>query len=463
MTKPYQYQITGTKFLVDKQRCILADDMGLGKTKMALDALQQVNARRTLIICPKTAISVWANADENNPGEIEKWLGWDYTIVDGDDRVAKAQYPTRITIISYSMFIGRGTPNYVLDAMCKQPWDVIIFDEAHKLKNRKTKTFKSAKRLRHAVPFKYIFCVSATPVLNRPEELWPLLHMIDPKQYSSFWGWVDKYCTTKPAWYNKRAIEIIGIARPQQLKADVGPLILRRMKEDVWEDMPEKTYQDITVDLLPPQRKVYDQMKQEMYTMLKNGEIVDAINTLALGIRLKQIAVSPDMLDVKSTELTGAKFDVLDDIIAGTDQKIVVFSQFSRAITRLYAKYGKTATILYGETTDVERKAAITKFQTDPNTQLFLTTTQSGGQSITLTAGTIAVFLDLLWTPKLNDQAADRIHRRGQTKPVTIINLVAKDTIESYIQKVLDSKNAMFDSIIPTVSAKTVRNYFGVC
>jgi SNF2 family DNA or RNA helicase len=221
----YPYQKTGTDFLVNTKRCILADDMGLGKTNEALCALKQVNAKRTLIMCPKTALSVWANSDPNNLGEIEKWLGWDYTIIDGDSRVWKVKQPTRITLISYSMLVGRGCPNTTLDEMCKQPWDVIIFDEAHKLKNRKTKAFKNAKHLRHAVPAKYIFCVSATPVLNRPEELWPLLHMIDPKCYNSFWSWVNKYCITRPAWYHRWATEIVSIANPKQLKADIGHLV----------------------------------------------------------------------------------------------------------------------------------------------------------------------------------------------------------------------------------------------
>jgi SNF2 family DNA or RNA helicase len=151
--------------------------------------------------------------------------------------------------------------------------------------------------------------------------------------------------------------------------------------------------------------------------------------------------------------INGAKIRALQDILSGIgDQRFVIFSQYARAIYGILPIIHKEYDILVftGETDWKERASTIERFQ-DPNSKHrgIMTTTQCGGQSIDLTAASVVIFLDLLWNPQLNYQAVGRVHRAGQTRPVTVINLLAVDTIEDYVQKVLKAKQAMFDQLIP--------------
>lgn len=440
----YNYQVDGIQTLQDRKRCILADDMGLGKSAEAIVAVRGPRCK-VLIVCPKSVLRVWED-------QIREWapkatisrLKWtcDKAIVEGST--------SNFVLINYENIIARGGDNWKAEWLASRNWTAIIFDEAHRLKNRKSKTFQAAKKVCKKQKNISLIPITATPVLNSPEELWPLLHIIDPEQFSSFWRWVRTYFRTRPSYFNARAIEIEEVLNPGKLRRDIEPFLIRRTKEDVWKDMPEKTYQTIYVDMENEQRKHYDTMLNEMHVQLLEGKLIDAINIVSQMTRLKQITVSHHLLDKESDRLEGAKISALNDIVEGAgEQKVVVFSQYAQAINRL--ELGGCVKFT-GETPVNKRDFAIHNFQNNPDIKVLATTIQCGGVGITLTAGTIAVFLDLLWTPALNSQAVDRLHRLGQKRPVTAITLIARETIEDYILSVLKEKEDIFNSTIPETS-----------
>jgi len=458
----FDYQVEGIKILREKKKMILADDMGLGKTAEALFSVWEEGRVRVLIVCNATAISVWRD-------EIRKWLPPETTISivsqgDADEQESAIRAGAQFTIINYERIIARVSGGYVnnqrLKLLSSIPWTSIIFDEAHRLKNRKSKTLKAAKSIIRATSPKRLIPITATPILNRPEELWPLLNLIDPDNHKSFWNWVQRYCMIKTSyWGYGKAMEIGELIEPGRLKTDVSRYILRRVKKDVWKNMPEKTYQIVNVELEGTQARMYKEMLEGMSIELGEGKSLDAVNVMTQMTRLKQISVSHSLISSTEEELEGAKISALKEIVEGLgDQKAVIFSQYAKVIERLNLPNMVKFT---GSYNTYEREYAIKKFQNDTETRLIATTIQCGGQSITLTAGTVVIFLDLLWTPKLNAQAVDRVHRRGQNLPVTIIILNAVNTVEDYINHVLQRKEELFEAVIPeTTVVSMLKEYY---
>lgn len=449
----YEHQKTGAAFLVNKRRAILADEMGVGKSATSVEALNRLQTllkwssdARVLIVCPKVVKSVWKR-------ELVTW-GFckpsDITVVDGTflKRASLIKQKTKCTIIGYE--VARMLKH--MPSLKEQGWEAFVFDEAHRLKNRKSKTFRAIKQLtapyRFAQP-KPLFLLTGTPILNRPEEIWALLHILFPKVYSSFWKWVAEHCNTMPSRFG-RGEEVVGLQDVERTKKSLEHLYIRRTKEEVL-DLPQKQYIPFYVELPPDQRKLYEKMKKEFWVEHR-GKMTLTDSVVAQLVRLKQICVSPDLLDKETDELTGAKIDAIHELIEDSgDEKIVIFSQFATVIRRLEKQLRPLYPLvrLIGEDDDQSREDSVRAFQIDPKIKLFLTSIQAGGVGITLHAASIGIFTDLLWTPAVNNQAADRLHRIGQTRPVSIYTLIGERTIDTRIMRLLKTKEALFESIIP--------------
>ena len=471
MLELYNYQIEGANFLKEKRRAILSDEMGVGKTAQAIRAADLINAKNILVICPNTLKFVWKE-------EIEKWTkDCKNVIIRGlpDERKLQILIPARFHIINYegvsfrvnkisktAKVKGRSikametlglvsVDNRQIALLKKCKYDLIICDEAHKLKNRNSRIFNSLKDIikDNNCP---IYFLTGTPIMNRVEEIWTILYLIDPVEYRSYWRWVDQNCITKIAYFNSKVKLVTGLINPDKTKRELSKYMLRRLKKDVLE-LPEKIYQDIPIEMTGKQQQFYDQMKHELYVQTKNG-IVEATIILTKLIRLKQIATAPELLEDKNTDiLTGEKIDALMDIIEGSNnEKVVIFSQFAVAIKALMKMFTRQKINWVGFTgvdNEEYRRKAVSDFQNNSDVKVFLATIQTAGLGITLTAASIVVFLDLLWCPANNNQAVDRLHRVGLKHPITVITLTAKNSIEEYIQKVLKNKQDLFDAAIP--------------
>ena len=444
----FHHQITGIEFLKEKVRAGLWDDMGLGKTAQAILAMKELDAAPVLVVCPASLCTVWSKA-------IEEWyLEATVTTVRGAKmhRIMQVKFdlleePTTFIIISYELLHTH------LADLCKLKVGGLIFDEAHRLKNRKTKTHKAASLLSRRFLQKPLFTLSGTPILNRTEELYSMLHVIDPVTHSSFWRWAEDHLTTaRTREADKWKVLIVGGPRqPEAFKSYVSQFGIRRIKEDCI-DLPAKIFETVDVHLDGAQLKAYKTMRDQMYMRLSVGNMeVGAPNALSAMLRLKQIAVSTALVDSYMPGIPGAKLEVLEELMESSgDLPVVVFSQFADAVTKFHAHFERKypCSTVKGDDSYRQRDKSVELFQDGKLKALFISTL-AGGVGLTLTAGKIAVFTDLLWTPALNNQAIDRLHRIGQEDSVMVYSLKAVNTIEDYILNILGDKQALFDASIP--------------
>ena len=465
----YDFQEIGVKRLSESPRLFLADDMGVGKTVQAIVAAEQVNAKKVLVICQNSmkgmirdgqVIGGWAE-------EISIWApGKSIGVVEGQPkkRHAVIDLDPDYLIINYEALVGK--TGLELVGKLLHHWDVIILDEHQKIKNRNAKSTKAIKRL--CKDADHIWMLSGTPLLNHAQELWSPLNMMFPtdRNYASFWRFVRTYCVVERGVFGWVISDITDPNHPRakDLRNIIQPLMLRRTKPEVLKDMPAKTIKKVWVEMHGEQLKAYLEMKKDMLAHFEE-ETITAAAVIAQIIRLKQITVGPELMFPDLTDITGAKYKALLDIIESVgERKLVVFSQFRTALERIAAKLVRDRVVtpemigmLTGSIKLDDRSRTVKAFQEEENPKLLLITTQAGGTGLTLTAASTAVFLDKLWTPALNTQAQDRLHRIGQLEPVTIIELLAENSVELRIEGMLHSKQNLFDFLIESDEALVAR------
>lgn len=284
--------------------------------------------------------------------------------------------------------------------------------------------------------------------------------MIDKGQFSSYWKFVDH-----PVWGCGKVQGNYGWTtgdkskNPEAFKAMLAPYFRRRIKQDVLKDLPPMTIQRLWIDLHPSEQAVYRSMEKEWMARLKGGQEISAPVVISQITRMKQFCVSPDLAAMPLSDGASyghgwhtSKFLALLELIQSTDQKIVVFSQFEKAITLLEEMcrhYGIGMVRHTGRETQKSRDLSLDSFRCDPNIQVVGLTTQSGGLGLNLTESSIAVFLDKMWVPAQNEQAAARIHRPGQKFACTVYELLIKNSIESWlVEEKLQGKKDLIKEII---------------
>jgi len=463
------FQRVGVKFLSEGKRVLLADDMGLGKTVQTIIAAEMLQAKNVLVVCPNGLKVNWKN-------EVKKWSNKKAKVLRSKkNRQHKEEviqnFEEGYLMVNYET-VRRGKyknedgkmverEHDFIDMINEISWDLIVVDEAHKIKNRKAQQTKDIQALTRDQDIS-VFLLTGTPIMNRVDELWALLNTLYPNKYNSFWNFVKEFAN---AWPGKWGWEIDPHPKdPEKLREELNPIMLRREKKKVLKDLPEKTYQQVWVEMDERQEKLYREMEkqsiieidkklEEMGISQDTENISDKLvapGILAQLTRCRQIAVSPNLVGDKTL---GTKIETLMDIIEGTDQKIVVFSQFKEAINLvsgiLSEKEIKHVT-LTGDTAESQRQKAVDDFQNDPNVKVFACTMQAGGVGITLTEASIAVFLDKHWTPATNEQAVDRIYRIGQTDNVTIMEILAYNTSfgDEFVEEVLNEKVSIIEAVL---------------
>jgi SNF2 family DNA or RNA helicase len=319
----------------------------------------------------------------------------------------------------------------------------VVLDEAQAIKNPRTASAKAARLLRG----EHRLALSGTPVENRLEELWSLFEFLNPGMLGS-----SKLFAAAGAGATAADAE----ARTLLARA-LRPFLLRRTKDQVARDLPEKQEQTLYVDLGPKQRKLYDELRDHYRTALlghidRVGIKRSKIQILEALLRLRQAACHPGLLDPKRASEPGGKLDALVPMVseaAAEGHKVLVFSQFTSMLalvrTRLDAE-NITYEYLDGRTRD--RQARVERFQTDPACPVFLISLKAGGQGLNLTAADYVFLLDPWWNPAVEAQAVDRAHRIGQTRPVLATRLIARDTVEERVLDLQRAKRDLAEAII---------------
>jgi len=458
-----------TRLLLDKGYAACWHEMGLGKTLIALWAAGCITADRILVITTKTGKVPFEQHSESILPR--------HHVVRVDSTHELPEIPERaIVLCHYQLFQSR----YAMPGLiAAEDWDMVIVDEAHRLKNRQAMWTKQIKKVCKHVPFKLV--MTGTPFVNAPDELWSLLNFLDPKTYSSYWRFRGHFCEETRDVNHNTGVTYRTITGFKRRNADGAPtpagteehaireyaalvrsIGVRRRKRDVKPDMPAVTETTVPVELSAPQRRMYNEMKQVLAMLDQQGQPITAPAVIAQIMRMRQVtAATPIVLSEEwddtlqrivqriGMEEPSGKLDALMDILDGTDTPTVVFSNFYRPL-ELAAARCQRAGIRYIHMTAADdsstRYGKVTAFQAG-EAQVFFSTIALGGESITLTAADKIVFLDKHWSPAANDQAIARVDRPPQQSPVQVMSIEAKGTIDHYVAGVLDRKRGWFDAI----------------
>jgi len=421
------YQVDGVRWLQFLAHAglggILADDMGLGKTLQTLVAVDGADGP-VLVVAPTSVLRNWA-------AELERFLpGRRICLFHGPKRQLDADAVYVIT--TYALL--RLDPK-----LRAQRWHTVVLDEAQAIKNPESQTARAAFQLQAD----HRFCLTGTPIENRLEELWSQLHFAMPGFLGGRRGFKERFSGPVERG-DTRAIAL--------LRKRIGPFVLRRLKEDVAQDLPPRTDVTLRVALSPEQRAVYDAVKEagraEVARAVSANRTLDVLEQL---LRLRQAACHTGLLPgdrpPHSAKLDRL-LDALDEVVSG-GHKALVFSQwtgFLDLIQRALDQLGLAWTRLDGSTRD--RQAVIDAFQSPDGPPVFLLSLKAGGTGLNLTAADYVFHTDPWWNPAVEDQATDRAHRIGQTRPVVSVKLIAEDTVEERIAELQQAKRALAEAAV---------------
>lgn len=420
---------------------ILADDMGLGKTVQALTMLRHYNTENkglmALVVCPTTLIYNWEN-------EIKKFSpGLTYSIHHGSMRTrdTAALQETNIVITTY------GTLRSDIQVLMKIPFNYVVLDESQAIKNPGSKVAKAACLL----SAKNRLCMSGTPLQNNTFDIYAQMNFLNP----GLLGSVEFF-------RNEFANPIDKFGEPEQkdhLRKLLFPFILRRTKEQVAKDLPEKMETILFCEMEDEQRKVYDAYRNayrdRILGVIDEQGIDKSQLTILQGLmKLRQICDSPAILNeeekypnhsIKLDELTR---EITENI---GEHKALIFSQFLGMLALIKEKL-KENNIVHeyfdGSTPPHERERAIQNFQNNDECRVFLISLKAGGVGLNLTAADYVYIVDPWWNPAVEQQAIDRTHRIGQTKNIFAYRMICKDTIEDKILQLQERKRILAKELI---------------
>ncbi|HSZ56523.1 MAG TPA: SNF2-related protein [Tepidisphaeraceae bacterium] len=322
-------------------------------------------------------------------------------------------------------------------------FDYVVLDEAQAIKNANSESAKATRLLQG----RHRLALSGTPVQNHLGELWSLFEFLNPGMLG----------TARAFQATTGGARIIEPQSRELLSRALRPFILRRTKQQVAKDLPQRIEQTLYCELDAEQRKLYVELKehyrQSLMTRIATEGIKKAkIQILEALLRLRQAACHPGLIDKSKTQLGSAKLDsLLANIseVIDEDHKVLVFSQFTSFLAIVRQRLDKDKVryeYLDGRTRD--RAAVVEKFQTDPECKLFLISLKAGGLGLNLTAAEYVFLLDPWWNPAVEAQAIDRAHRIGQSRQVFAYRLIAKDTVEEKVLQLQQTKRDLADAII---------------
>jgi superfamily II DNA or RNA helicase len=425
------YQREGVDWLVLLREAglgaLLADDMGLGKTLQVLCAL----AGRTLVVTPTSALQNWIDEIQRfRPGlSICRYHGPGRALDEAAD----------VTLTTWAVLR--------LDAerLAAERWGTAVLDEAQAIKNPDSQVARAAYELRA----NFRVSVSGTPVENRLDELWSQIHFTNPGLLGSRAAFQDRYARPIAAGEP-------GVA--DELRRRIRPFVLRRLKREVAPELPPRTEVVLRCELRESERQVYDAVRaaarRDVALRLEAGG--SALAVLEALLRLRQAACHTGLVpgqEARDSSKVALLLEELDTVVAD-GHKALVFSQWTSLLDRVEPHLrgaGIAFTRLDGATRD--RGAVVARFQADDGPPVLLVSLQAGGTALNLTAADHVFLLDPWWNPAVEDQAADRTHRIGQTRPVMVYRLVAADTVEERVLALQQRKRALVDAALGSAGA----------
>jgi SNF2 family DNA or RNA helicase len=413
--QPYPYQIKGIAFLMPRHAALLADEMGLGKTAQVIIALrllfQSGLIRRTLVVCPKPLVVNWTR-------ELKLWANdLPYEVIGGEVAARRAQwFASRcpVKLVNYELL----TRDEDLVSDPNVHFDIVVLDEAQRIKNRDAKT----ARVVRSIARDRSWAMTGTPIENRIDDLINIFAFVDPERVPP-----DTPAKLLP-----------------ELTRDA---ILRRVKEEVMTDMPPKVIQDVYLDLSAAQRASYDLAEQEGIIHLNElGDTISVQHVFELVLRLKQIC----NFDPRTGESAKLEQMVADmDEVADNDRKAIIFSQWVEPLETLAQALAPFGPLQYhGKIPQRERQPILDRFKADKSKHVLLMSYGTGSVGLNLQFTNYVFLFDRWWNPAIEDQAINRAHRIGQKETVFVKRFICQNTIEGRIAEVLEKKRALFEEML---------------
>ncbi len=410
--KLFPYQEEGVEWLQSHFRCILADEPGLGKTVQVAALLERCpGIKRVLIVCPANVKQVWVK----HAGAIAL--------------SGTAPFP----IIGKRLVINYDILTAWIKNLSAVPWDCIVFDEAHYLKSVEAK--RSAAAFSKLMGANRVIFLTGTPMLSRPVELWSILYAIDRDLAGGYQEYTAQYCN---GHYDKAGHWATrGASNLKELSEKLDKVMLRRLKKDVLPQLPPRVRTIVDtgspVDLSPV---LGDDWQDQIKAMAKAKKMPDQ-EVLAKIRKLDGVMKAPWVAryaEMRLEQKPGCK--------------IIIAAHHKDVVEILEGFFENRCVTLTGETYKKDRELAVTRFQTDPNTRVFIGNITAAGQGITLTAADRVIFAELSWVPGEMDQMECRPHRIGQRETVWIDWVVTPGSIDSMICPVLLQKMDKIDQVV---------------
>lgn len=445
----FPYQIEGVAFLAGQGRAILADDMGLGKTLQAIAAthflINEAGVRRVLIVCPASLKHQWAR-------EIEKFTGHSVQVVQGnaEERMVQYRQDCRFFVLNYELVLRD------LSLINEQLLpDLLILDEAQRVKNWRTRIAEAIKGIRS----RYAFVLSGTPLENRLEDLYSLMQVVDQYRLGPLWRYFNDFhvCDEKG--------RVLGYRNLSELRRRIAPVMLRRNRSIVSQQLPARTTTRIDIELTPRQQELHDGALNTAGKLAK----INASRPLTpteqkrLMSALQSARMACDAAGLVDGETEGSpKLDELrtlvQELCIDGGQKMVVFSQWlgmTRMVEALLQKMGVGCVHLNGQVPVAKRGGLMDRFRDDDAVSVFIST-DAGGSGLNLQSASVLVNMDIPWNPAVLEQRNARIHRLGQEKRVQIILLVARNAYEERVLQLVSNKQELFDSVVDPEATEDV-------
>lgn len=428
----FPYQKVGASFLYNIGSGLIGDEMGLGKTIQSLAVCEKIAAKKVLIFTPSSVKWQWAE-------EIKRFTGKQAVVIEGTPKERLKIWGTDSIyfVANYELLLRD------FDAIYATEWDIIIADEATRIANPQAKQSRLVKKLRA----KRRIAMTGTPVSNRANEVWNIIDFTNPGAFGDYWSFLNRYCL-KNQWGG-----IYAYQNMDELRTKLKRYMIRRLKIDVLPELPAKISSDIPFELSFEEKKLYKSLKKELLFEV-NAIDIDKMQTpmtiqytMVKMLRLRQLADSMELLGQKteSSKMAVLK-ELLEENIAN-GRKAIVFTQFAQMADILERELAQYRPLKISGTIQEEYKDVVAQFN-DKDEHQVLIMTSAGQFGLNIQRASVIFHYDQEWSLAKMQQREGRAHRFGQKDTVLVYNLLAKGTVDYYVQKVLHKKAELSNQIL---------------
>jgi superfamily II DNA or RNA helicase len=437
----YDYQREGALFAACAGRCLIGDEMGLGKTIQALAAAEimakHFGVERALIVCPTSLKHQWER-------EIGKFTKRTAQVIGG----LRARRQQLFAEPSFYKITNYDTVHADLDLIDNWSPDLVILDEAQRIKNWTTRAARYVKKINspHAI------VLTGTPLENRLEELVSIIQFVDRYRLGPTFRLLHEH------QMRDESGKVAGYRNLNRLGESLAPILIRRRKDEVLKQLPERLDKNFFVPMTDEQRRHHEENKEIVARIAQKWQrykFLSEADQRRLMIALQNMRMSCDSSYLLDQEFDhGVKADelvtLLEEVFEERGAKVVIFSQWLRMhelLVRRLRKKGWEHVLFHGGVPGPKRKGLVERFRDRPECRAFLAT-DAGGVGLNLQCASVVVNMDLPWNPAVLEQRIGRVHRLGQSRPVRVVNFVAQGTIEEGMLGVLKFKKSLFAGVL---------------